>query len=53
MGCGLSRDSKRIQKTTAIEIISEAEYNPSMKNVTTVILRSRGLTLTLHYRNLC
>ena len=52
MGCGLSRNSKKIQKTTAIEIIPEAEFSPTMKNISTVKFKSQGLTLYLHYRDL-
>jgi hypothetical protein len=53
MGCGLSHNFQKIQKATAIEIIPETDYNPSIQNLKTLTFLCQGKNLCLHYKPFC
>lgn len=52
MGCGYSQHPKRIQKSTAIEILNEDEYNLDPGNANVVKVRTNGTEIKIHYRTL-
>ena len=53
MGCGISRETKKIQRSTAIEILDEAEYNLNPENVSVAKFKSNGQEVKIHFRALC
>jgi hypothetical protein len=53
MGCGLSRESRKIQRSTAIEILDEAEYKLNPNNASVAKFKSGGQEVKIHFRTLC
>lgn len=52
MGCGAGMTNAKVQRSTAIEIIDEAEYKNNPKCAKYVNLSSNGVKIKLHYREL-
>lgn len=52
MGCGISRETKKIQRSTAIEILDEAEYNLNPENASVAKFKSNGQEVKIHFRSL-
>ena len=52
MGCGESHHGKRVQKSTAIEILNESEFKLDPENVNVLKFRTNGKEIVIHYRTL-
>ena len=52
MGCAINKSVCKIQRSTAIEILSEEEYKLNPENVKIATCKTNGELIKVHYRSL-